>query len=582
MSLQRRRASFAGAFALAAGVGHAGRAQADGPATAGPRVHAYAVVVGDNLGGSGQQALRFAEDDARNVAQVLREIGHYDAGDVRVLLQPDAAHLFAAIDEVTAKARANAGRAEQTEVVFYFSGHARATALELGAEEVPLAVLRDRLRAIPSTLTIAVLDACQSGAFARPKGAEPAADFSYNSVSHLTQRGLAVMASSTAQELSQESDELKSSYFTHHLVTGLRGAGDADGDGRVSLDEAYRYAYRRTLASTARTQIGEQHATLETDLAGQGDVPVTYPAEAKARLVLPASLDARVLVQHRASGAVVAEVQKASGATVRLALVAGDYDAVVTSSVTSSAPAPVVECRLTLSDDRVTELDVSACTPVAPVATNAKGDAEEPSPDAIEPYSVDEQRSRSDRWAIEGAMGLTQARTDAYTSRLNEFGYDRGFLLWGRFTLGVSRILVPHLAVVAQLGTLSADTYNRSIASETDNVTMRAYGGAVYLRTYAESKWLGVYGQAGVGPSIGVVTVETQQSGVPPKSTDTSVGYLMSGALGVTARLRWTFTFFAQAGFDYAPAITNLIGDTHDSGGFSGELGLRVRLGKGP
>ena len=104
MSLQQRRASFARAFALVAfgaGLGHSGRARADESATVGSRVHAYAVVVGDNLGGSGQQALRFAEDDARNVAQVLREIGHYDAGDVRVLLQPDAAHLFAAIDEVT-------------------------------------------------------------------------------------------------------------------------------------------------------------------------------------------------------------------------------------------------------------------------------------------------------------------------------------------------------------------------------------------------------------------------------------------------------------------------------------------------
>ena len=38
--------------------------------------------------------------------------------------------------------------------------------------------------------------------------------------------------------------------------------------------------------------------TLETDLAGQGDVPVTYPADAKAQLELPGPLDARVLVQH--------------------------------------------------------------------------------------------------------------------------------------------------------------------------------------------------------------------------------------------------------------------------------------------
>src|SRR4029077_7292399 len=140
--------------------------------------------------------------------------------------------------------------------------------------------------------------------------AAPAADFSYNSVLGLTQKGLAVMASSTAEELSQESDELKASFFTHPLLTGLRGAGDSDGDGRVSLDEAYRYAYRRTLASTARTQGGEQHVPPETDMAGQGEIPVTYPAEARAQLDLPASLEARILVQQRPSGAVMADVQK--------------------------------------------------------------------------------------------------------------------------------------------------------------------------------------------------------------------------------------------------------------------------------
>jgi hypothetical protein len=112
----------------------------------------------------------------------------------------------------------------------------------------------------------------------------------------------------------------------------------ADGDGRVSLDEAHRYAYRRTLASTARTRVGEQHVTLEADLAGQGEIPVTFPAEATAKLALPAPLEGRVLVQQRPSRAVMADVQKAPGAAVQLALVAGRYDAVV------SQRTGIVEC----------------------------------------------------------------------------------------------------------------------------------------------------------------------------------------------------------------------------------------------
>jgi hypothetical protein len=574
---------------LAALAAYPARARADASPTA-PRTHAYAVIVGDNVGGSGQQPLRFAEDDAQRVAQVLVELGHYDASDVRTLLRPDAAHLLAAVDDVATRARANSERGEPTQVLFYFSGHARATAVNLGDEELSLATLRDKLRAVPSTITIVVLDACQSGSFSRIKGAQPAADFSYNSVSGITQKGLAVMASSTAEELSQESDQLKSSYFTHHLVTALRGAGDADGDGRVSLDEAYRYAYRRTLASTARTKVGEQHVTLETDLAGQGEVPVTFPSEATAKLDLPAPLEARVLVQQHASGAVMADVQKARGAPVRLALVAGNYDAVVAQRT------GIVECHVTVSDGGVTEIDPRTCTPVADDATVSKGSfaedegtvhqgADADDHEGAEPIEAPPPRRGEreiDRWDLELAVGVIQKRTDAYTSRLNEFGYEAGLidLPSVRVTAGAARVLTRHLAAVVQGGTLAGDSYTRSIASETDTASFHAYGAAANLRAFADvAKWFDVYGQGGVGVGLGVVSLETQQTGVPPKTTTTSFGVLLSGAIGAKARLGRVVSLFGQVGYDYAPVIRNLIGDTHDGGGLSGQLGMQFNLG---
>ena len=532
----------------------------------GPRVHAYAVVVGDDLGGPGQGPLRFAEDDAHRVGDVLREIGHFDANDVRLLLRPNAQGLLAAVDDVVARARANADRGESSEILFYFSGHARASALNLGVEELPVTTLRDRLRAPPSTLTIVVLDACQSGAFARVKGAEPAADFSYNSVSSLTQKGLAVMASSTSEELSQESEELKGSFFTHHLVTGLRGAGDTDGDGRVSLDEAYRYAYRRTLASTARTRVGGQHVTLETDLAGQGEVPVTYPAEAKAQLELPTPLDARILVQHQRSGAVVAEVQKAPGAPVRLAFVRGDYVAVVRQSQ------GIVECRFALSQDRVTQLDPTRCTPVVAEKAAAKG----------EQAGAARSLREIDRWAIDAALGGTSSVADAYTARLQDFGYSPDSDASGRVSLGVSRILTPHLAAVLQATTLASDSFRRfGTGAQPDSVSMSAWGTALCLRAYTDiwGTWLGVYGQAGAGVTLGVVDYHSEQTGVPPSGRETYAGYLLSGAVGVTARLSRRFSLFLLTGYDHAPAIHNLLGDSHDSGGVSLALGLRLHLG---
>jgi hypothetical protein len=131
-----------------------------------------------------------------------------------------------------------------------------------------------------------------------------------------------------------------------------------------------------------------------------------------------------------------------------------------------------------------------------------------------------------------------------------------------------------------EVGTLAGDRYQRSIGAETDTVSFHAYGAAVYLRTFVDlGSWFGAYGQAGGGLGVGVVELQTQQTGVPPSTTQTSAGYLLSGAVGLTARLPHLATLFAQGGYDYAPVIRNLIGDTHDGGGFSLVLGVRLRLG---
>ena len=61
-------------------------------------VASYAIVVGSNAGGPGQQDLAYAERDARRVAAVLRELGGYPAKHVTTVLAPTPAKLAAAID----------------------------------------------------------------------------------------------------------------------------------------------------------------------------------------------------------------------------------------------------------------------------------------------------------------------------------------------------------------------------------------------------------------------------------------------------------------------------------------------------
>src|SRR5271165_5990486 len=114
---------FPGILTASALLATATSARADGPPvppplSTAPRPHAYAVVVGSNTGGAGQQPLHFAEDDAQRMAQVLRELGHFAPGDVDVLLHPGPSQIIAALDALGAKTRDNASRGEQTEIVF--------------------------------------------------------------------------------------------------------------------------------------------------------------------------------------------------------------------------------------------------------------------------------------------------------------------------------------------------------------------------------------------------------------------------------------------------------------------------------
>ncbi|MEA2695992.1 MAG: hypothetical protein QOI66_263 [Myxococcales bacterium] len=116
------------------------------------------------------------------------------------------------------------------------------------------------------------------------------------------------LSSSAADEDSQESDELRGSFFTHYLISGLLGPADTDGDAAVTLEEAYRYAYDSTLKASSRTLAGLQHPTFRYELRGHGGVVLsTLAHQGRSQVQLPAGRG-YLLMQRDAEGPVVAEV----------------------------------------------------------------------------------------------------------------------------------------------------------------------------------------------------------------------------------------------------------------------------------
>jgi hypothetical protein len=138
-------------------------------------------------------------------------------------------------------------------------------------------------------------------------------------------RGHAFLTSSAATESAQESDRIQASYFTHYLVSGFRGAADTSGDGRVTLNEAYKFAFDETLGRTVDSRSGPQHPSYDIELSGTGDVVITDVRQTTARLVLGRDLEGRFFIRT-AARALVAELYKPGGRIAEIGLEAGAYE----------------------------------------------------------------------------------------------------------------------------------------------------------------------------------------------------------------------------------------------------------------
>lgn len=204
------------------------------------------------------RGLRAPATDASHLATLLADpdVGGFD---VTTVLDPTAQQLRIALVDFLA------ARRPDDLVVVYLSCHgltdlrrrlyfaaADTVRSRLAATGVESAWVIDQLEECRARSQIVILDCCFSGAFAR--GAKGDDDLALQERLLPSGRGRAVLTASNAREYSYEGGtegpvealtaEPAGSVFTTALLAGLRsGAADADGDGHVTVDEAYDYAY---------------------------------------------------------------------------------------------------------------------------------------------------------------------------------------------------------------------------------------------------------------------------------------------------------------------------------------------------
>ncbi|MBN2716022.1 MAG: caspase family protein [Deltaproteobacteria bacterium] len=571
-------------------------ANADGPNTpmaatsgyGGEDVQFFALLVGSNMPGENQAPLQYAHRDMQKMREVLVEIGRHSPSRIHQLVDPGAGTLEAALNQIRMQIEGLPASAE-TRFVFYYSGHAKANALMLGNQLFSLKALRKALLGIPSSQKIVILDACQSGSFSRIKGIGVTADFSHNSRAALQTRGTAVLASSTSEELSQESDELEGSVFTHNLVTGLRGAADSDANGRVSLFEAYDYAYNNTLVATADTRVGQQHVTLETDMKGTGETVLTWPAKASARLLLPAEIQGKVVIFDETSHAIHAEIQKSKGSDITLAFSPGRYGVLV------SHQQRTLHCPVHLAKDSVTRLKKGSCQTSQLKMGTAK--------------SGEKRKSDGYRWApfVELQFGLMYLRKDDYIRRLEDSGYNSDIFGWRlpngeRFDFGIQRIRYGELLFGMWLNRYVAMSVLYSNLDKMDFWRHAAGHTITEERTYGiDGKRLCAQGRVQYGffndrlkphvlLDVGLAWVNDrysysrEESGEDwtayPNSFETNTakhfGPAFGLGIGLTVRVFKWLQLVAQWKYVYAPVLKNAYDERQDAGGWIVSTGLHL------
>lgn len=287
----------------------------------------FALLIGNNVGGIEDGALKWAEEDARRVRDVLNELGDVAPGRALLLQGANSDEVRAALARLHGQVEEAKRQGYRSEVFIFYSGHGDATSLHLGSQLFSLEELKRLTQAIPADTSVTIIDACRARALksGRGKGATHGPAFDISLARDPGPVGRVLITSAGADEIAQETDEYKSSFFTHHMLSALRGAGDADSDGTVTLAEFYRYVYHHTLASSHGVTAAVQHPEMDVKLEGEGEIAMTNLKRSSSTLVLPKGVGGDFLIVDDKNSRVIAEVRKPEKETRSLALPTGRY-----------------------------------------------------------------------------------------------------------------------------------------------------------------------------------------------------------------------------------------------------------------
>jgi serine/threonine protein kinase len=263
---------------------------------------AVVIAIGDYMHSERVPSLRFATRDAKALARILTDSDVCGfPKDRTVLLTRKAARRDRIVHHLSKWLPAQAKGAELA--LIYFAGHG--TVQTIGKHEegfllpydadpddivtrgIAMSDVARWIDGIEASAVVVCLDCCHAGKVIVRGEEEPphvARDLELrpSMLQKMAAKGRFLIASCDEGQKSLEAEELGHGLFTYHLLRGLTGAGDRDGDGKVGVAELFSYV-STAVARDARDRFGiEQNPWTSSTWADE-----VYLSRTKGDKVLP-------------------------------------------------------------------------------------------------------------------------------------------------------------------------------------------------------------------------------------------------------------------------------------------------------
>jgi hypothetical protein len=230
--------------------------------------------------------LKYSVNDAREFHRHLVEVNQVPRENIWLLLDEEAT-LENIKSVLGTQVRRKAGKNDM--VIIYLAGHGaterdaaspdedglekyilpyNADPRDLYASALPMREVAQIFQRIGSERLVFIGDTCYSGASGGRTvyTSGTRANLSGAFLDRLSRgKGRMILTASDANELSIEKDELQHGVFTYYLLEALRGKGDLDGNGFITLDEVYRYVSEKVPQATEQGQ----HPVKKGEMVGE-------------------------------------------------------------------------------------------------------------------------------------------------------------------------------------------------------------------------------------------------------------------------------------------------------------------------